>query len=947
MTQLPIFSRSLRHAQPITSPVLLLLVLIFWVGTQGLLANLAFSASLQTEETALAPVPVITTVNNLATTTNNDTNLEDVKRIGRESSRHLRHASTNLATDNEIAKVPQPQLDVFRNRIGPIFQRACLECHGPDSQEGNVRVDTLDPNLHIGNDVDWWTEIFAVVSKGEMPPPDSNDLSDEERLQIVEWLSAELQAASMVRRQTTLHSPFRRLTRYEYNYAMQDLLGLPWDFAKDLPPEAHSEDGFQNSSELLHMSVTQFETYYRLARAALGRAVSLGPQPQPLYWGISMTEASRLEWPKQQEQIDKLQSAFLENPGKLREELNRLEENFHQEHSRSYYRNLSNGRTALAQWEYYGAVYANTPSPARVSLPKAIDHVAILPAGQWLNLELGDQLPDEGTLRVRVRASQTKINDSRSPSLQLHFGWQASNEGRALLRVSDQDTVITAVPGSPKFYQWDIPLGEIYPRNSSRNVTAMGDLPSPSEYIRLVNSSASPDEILVDYVDVVAPVYDQWPTPSHQRIFFESANSANENVYAKEIFTSFMTKAWRRTVHPREIDQKLSLFESIRRECDSFEEAIVEVLASVLSSPNFLYIVQENSSVAGSETGNEVKDARPQLSAFELASRLSMFLWCSAPDDELLRLAASNELLDPQVLAKQATRMLDDPRSKRFSKHFVQQWLNLELLDYLNLDEHLPGFDPLLKEAMQAEPIALFNEMMHQNESVLDLVHADYTMANERLARHYGLANVYGNHFRRVPLDGNFRHGGLLTQPGLLAMNSDYPDSHPLKRGKWLLISLLNDPPPPPPPAVPQIDLANPEIAKMTLKERIEDHRNHAACISCHVKIDPWGIAFENYDAIGRWRDEVNGKPVDASSELFNKQTLDGMAGLKRFLLENRQDQLVRALVHKVATYALGRTITFSDRADLDIITSQVRRDGDGLRTLLIAVVTSDLFRSK
>ena len=178
-------------------------------------------------------------------------------------------------------------------------------------------------------------------------------------------------------------------------------------------------------------------------------------------------------------------------------------------------------------------------------------------------------------------------------------------------------------------------------------------------------------------------------------------------------------------------------------------------------------------------------------------------------------------------------------------------------------------------------------------------------------------------------------------------MNSDGKDSHPLKRGIWMLESLLNDPPPPPPPAVPEIDLADPKIAKLTLKERIENHRNHAACMSCHAKIDPWGIAFENYDAIGRWRDQVKGKPVDASSLLFNRQKLDGMDGLKRYLLANRQDQFARAMVHKLTTYALGRPLTFGDRSGIDQITADLRKQGDGLATMVTLIVTSELFRSK
>jgi mono/diheme cytochrome c family protein len=847
--------------------------------------------------------------------------------------------------------------DEYQDSIAPILREACSDCHGPTLQEGNVRVDTLDPNLRTGKDVTWWTEVYAVISKGEMPPPDSSELADADRKRVVEWLSNELHAASIARRQSASHTAFRRLTRYEYNYALQDLLGLPWNFAKDLPPEAHSEDGFQNSSELLHMSVSQFETYHRSARLALARAVTLGEQPPTLVWGVSMKDASRLDWKHQDASIAEANEKFKDQPEALQSELQRLEGEFKKEHKRAYFRNLTNGRTAPATWEYYEAKYAHSPSNEPIEIPESIDHVAVLPAGQWLNIELGNQLPDEGTLRVRVRAYRASDDATTSatdrspvlqpPSLQLHFGWQASNEGRALLRVSQQDTLIASSEDDPQFYQWDVPLGEIYPRNSVRKTSPMGDLPSPSEYIRLVNSSASPGDIVIDFVEVHAPLFDQWPSASHRRLFFHSEVASNEHAYVREVLSRFMTRAWRRPPSSQELDQKMELFQRIRSECDHLEEATLEVMATVLSSPNFLYIVQEGTSSEATKDQLAETSDRPRLSPYELATRLSTFLWCSIPDDELLLLASEGRLMEETVLQDQVERMLTDARSQRFAEQFVVQWLNMELLEFLNFNQHVPGFDPLLKEAMQREPVALFEEVLKNNESVLHFIHADYAMVNERLARHYGMEGVYGNHFRRVAWDRDWSRGGLLTQAGLLAMNSDYPDSHPLKRGKWLLVSLLNDPPPPPPPAVPQIDLANPEIAKMTLKERIEDHRNHAACMSCHVKIDPWGIAFENYDALGRWRDQIQGKPVDASSELFNKQTLDGMVGLKRFILENRQDQFVNAMVHKVATYGLGRPLRFSDRADLDFITKQVREQGDGLRTLLRAVATSELFRSK
>ena len=546
-------------------------------------------------------------------------------------------------------------------------------------------------------------------------------------------------------------------------------------------------------------------------------------------------------------------------------------------------------------------------------------------------------------MRVRVRASRAPGKVTGTPSLQLEFGWQASNEGRARMRVSTADTPIKASHDAPEIYQWEFPLGEIYPRNSVRNVTKLGAMPNPSEYIRLGNSSVSQGAIQIDCVEISTPVYEVWPPKSHTRIFFDSKNRANENIYAREVIENFMRRAWRRDVTRAEVDQKIKLYKVIRPECGNLEEAVVEVLAAVLSSPNLLYLVR-------TDVKQEAQQAAKtqMLSEHELATRLSMFLWCSTPDAELLKLAASGKLSDPGVLAEQVKRLLADDRLRRFSKHFVRQWLDMQLLDFLSVDRKIhPQFDPALKEAMQREPIAFFQEVLQENGSILSFIDADYTMVNERLARHYGIDGVLGNHFRRVNLDVKQKRGGLLTQAGLLAMNSAGADSHPLKRGIWLLESLLNDPPPPPPPAVPEIDLADPEIAKLTLKERIEDHRNHAACMSCHAKIDPWGIAFENYDALGRWRNEVKGKPVDATSLLFNKQKLDGMKGLKQFLLENRQDQFSRAMVYKMVTYALGRPLTFGDYASVNRIAAELRKQEDGLATMVELIVTSELFQSK
>lgn len=694
-------------------------------------------------------------------------------------------------------QIPTADLETFENAIQPILADACIQCHGEELQEGNIQIDSLDPDLLNGPDVDWWLEILAVLNNGEMPPPDEIEFADEDRIKVVQWLSNELQVASAVRRDRGAHSSFRRMTRYEFNYALQDILGLPWNFAKDLSPDPSSEDGFQNSSEMLHMSVMQLETYHRLARQALQRATVRGEQPPVLYWGVSMEDAAAREWPKQAEQIEKIKEQFKDDPAMQQQELTRLEESFSKPPGNTYYKDLSTGRTTAATWEYYGAKYAFAFQNTRPAIPESFDHVAVIPAGRNRNLivELGDKIPDEGIMRVRVRASRTAGNEARIPSLQLEFAWRASNEGRAIIRVSSEDTSITASPDNPQIYQWDIPLGEIYPRNSVRKNSKMGDMPSPSEYIRLVNSSASDGDIQIDYVEVAAPVNDQWPPKSHRRIFIDSPNKDNEVAYARDILTPFMSKAWRRSVTKTEVDAKIRLFELMRKNCDSFEQAMIEVLATVLASPNLLYVVREQ----GTESPVTIAGF-DRLSSHELATRLSLFLWCSVPNSELLQLADSGQLNDQKILISQVNRMLKDARARRFSSQFVHQWLDMQLLEFLNIEQNFRGFDPLLKEAMQKEPIEFFHEVLANDDSVLKFIQSDYTMVNERLANHYGLQNVHGNHFRRVELEPQHRRGGLLTQAGLLAMNSDGTDSHPLKRGIWLLESILNDPPPPPPP---------------------------------------------------------------------------------------------------------------------------------------------------
>jgi mono/diheme cytochrome c family protein len=817
----------------------------------------------------------------------------------------------------------------FRRDVEPVLQAACLECHGPDASEGNFRVDTIDPDLIHGEDLEWWRDVFAVLTKEEMPPVDADPLADADRVRVVNWLARELQQASRAQRAAGGRSSLRRMTRYEFGYALQDLLELPFDFARDLPPDAVQTDGFENGADTLQVSVGQFMAFHEAARAAFARATVRGEQPPPRYWSITMEQGAAGVWPDEP----------TPTPAK---------------HPRPYYKQRSTGQTAVIQWAYPEAKYAWLPADSPTDLPADSDVVGVIPPQQRLTVELGDRVPDAGQIEIRVRVSRPDDASGPPPSLQLEFGWQASNDSQASVRISPHDERVEAPSSAPQTVTWRVHASEILPRNMVRGINKLGDLPNPSEFLRLVNSSVSTGDIEVHAVEVAGPLYDTWPPASHTQLLGSqdlAALTADEALpVVRARLRRFMERAWRRPVTPDEVDRKVALFTTVRATADDLQEAVVETLAAVIASPNFLYLTGPEHVLTGPE---HVVDAGSHVEAqalepAELATRLAMLLWCSLPDEPLRVAAAEGALAEPGAVAEQARRLLADPRSHRFCEQFTRQWLDLDRLAYLEVDRKVyPAFDPSLVEAMRSEPATLFAEMLREDRSVGDLLDADYVMVNERLARHYGIGGVDGNAFREVALEGDQRRGGLLTQAGLLAMNADGVDSHPLKRGVWLLERLLDDPPPPPPPAVPRIDLADPEIAKLTLKERLLDHRNQAACRSCHERIDPWGIALENYDAIGGWRTEMAGKPVDATSKLFNGDTLEGVVGLKTYLREHRADQFRRAMVHKLARYALGRPLTFADHDQVEAIAARLDERGDGLATMIQVLVESDLFRSR
>ena len=839
--------------------------------------------------------------------------LDEARTAGRAKSQFLKE--TKKQNEASLA-VPSPNLEHFRKIIAPVLVRKCVTCHGPDSTMANLRIDRLNPDLPAGPDIDRWRGIYKVLSNGEMPPEDEAEyrLTDGERSNIVDWLSEEMRKASLVRRNRAEHSSFRRMTKYEYNYALQDLLGLQYPIANNLPPETASEDGFKNSSDLLQMSAMQFEAYRELGMKALRQVTASGERPLPVTYIISM----------QAEMVKALDDKSKQSK--------KTDEN----------RPLDRNRPHLLDRTTGGGIpFTNinaVPKPAEFAGHNldVSPVVFVLPRSNELKINLDRFLPDEGMMRVRIRAGRTTMDPNEYAGLRLIFSAHTSNNANFSQVVSRRDLPVTASADRPEFIEFDIPLSETQ-RNPFRKLETT--FPRRDEFLHIRNESnarggKAPLQVAIDYIEVSAPHYDQWPPQSHVNIFIASESEGDEQIYGKEVLTRFMERAWRRPVAAEEIAPFLALFSKYRSDFATFEDAMLEVLATALATPEFLYLTQRSS---GDGTLGQVT-----ISESELASRLSFFLWSSVPDKELLQLVREGKLKDTAVINQQVDRMLADPRAQRFSQHFVEQWLGLDGMESVT---HVK--DNALREAMRQEPIAFFEEVLRSNNSVMDFLHSDYVVVDERMAQQYGLRGVVGLHFRKVPIAVQTQRGGVLTCAAILTMNSDGSDSHPLKRGVWLLERILQDPPPPPPADVPKVDLTDPRILEMTLKERIADHRNKPACVSCHSRIDPWGIAFENFDALGNWRISIKNKPVDANSALFNKQELAGVIGLKRYLLADRQDQFARAMVHKMLAYALGRPLTFGDHADVDELTAQFRKKGDRLADLIQLIVNSNLFNSK
>lgn len=779
----------------------------------------------------------------------------------------------------------------------------CIRCHGPEKEKGDLRIDELSRDFKLGVDSQHWAEVMEQVNSGEMPPKKDKEKkpTQEEIAAFVTNLDAQLKqgrAARMAARPAVAHY---RLSRKEYQNTVYDLLGVRYDPAK--PGELNEDTrwhGFERIGSELSLSPSHVDRYYRAAETVLDRA-------------------------------------FPTETGETRKV-----------------------RKTAAELHYSG----NKDAQA------ALDRFGIKRPLRWLLYPgtvqnalssnfMGKTGPEHsGLYRLRIRAS-----GSRPPGGQpahLSIGKRTGEETVDSLLDFD----ITAPEDKPQVYEAELFLEmpatldfcvvstDVVDR---RQGAAFRNALSGSSYLfthssetMLLNPNAPQmfdgngngifSTVLLDWVEWEGPIVTD--AEKSRRDGIVPADDATPEVVA-DTLQKFAERAWRRPVRKEELEEYLKTYRTEREAGEKTADAYREALMGVLTSRHFIYLVE------GDPTPRE------RVTDFELASRLSYLLWSSMPDDGLIA-ASKGAALNGDALKKQVDRMLVDAKSQRFIDDFVRQWLQLHRVGMFPPDKKLyPTYDAWLETSMRNEVIEYFRELFAKNLPVDALVDSNWTMANARLCDFYKLPEPKAGGFQRVSLKPEDHRGGLLTMGAVLGLTSDGTRHRPVHRGVWLSEVVLGKTPPPPPANVPAIEPPTNATPKATLRAKLEAHRENANCAACHSKIDPLGLAWDNYDAIGQWRTHEKVLAGTGADPLINPAGAmpDGRAfrdsvEFKQRLLEDR-DKLARAFIEHLCTYALRRAIAFDDQDDLNAIQAEAKKSNYQIKDIVRAVATSDLIKKR
>lgn len=836
----------------------------------------------------------------------------------------------------------------LNDRVRPFFTKYCVDCHGVDKQKADLRLDLLDPDVVGGTDTDMWQEVLDRINVSDMPPKGAaKQPSREERRSNVDVITASLRKAMEAKRSTGGQNVLRRLTAYEYNNTLRDLLHLDLQYATDLPPEGAAQEGFKNNSSVLGTSALHIEYFERIARAALGKII-LTPEQQPTPYFVRVEP--ELAFAKETDsRTDTKKAKKQRKPKGIGYTINQKDHFIPGSGARAALFRLDHGEPADD-----GILLAGNRPSDKVNDPFAAD---VKRGGAQGDGRSGYQpefrvemyeVPHDVPVLVRIRCAAVPGANDSFPRLSFELGSFRGNG------VSDQKEAanIEIKWTDLKTYEFVV-QGDNFPFQSNK--------PSRPSYFRIFNdfrrgtSQLTYDELpklKIDWVEITSHHYEQWPSLQKQAILFESKNRNDEDLYVREVLERFMPRAYRRPVTTAEVDRKLSLFQRLRHQEPSFESTLISTLTSVLCSPHFLLI----SEPAEKSIEEAVQVSRRRLNDYELASRLSYFLWSSMPDDILFDLASKQKLNQPDVLLAQTRRMIADPKSIGFSQNFTSQWLDLAGIRRLAVNPEYFVFEEKTKDLFEKESIQFVDHVLKSNLSITNFIESDFAMLNPALARHYRIPDVSGG-FGVRDVNASHHRGGLMTQASMLFGNSTGAETHPIKRGVWVLERMLDDPPPPPPPNVP--DLPEPEAqdeTSLSLKERLVAHAQAEGCRHCHSKIDPWGVPFENYNALGQWREGTRdplvqrlhqNMTIDPVTQLNNGTTIRNLGDLKNYMLTQKRSQFRRAIVNKVMAYALGRYLEFADRESIDTICTSVEAGQDSLQTMIEQIVLSEPFMTK
>jgi hypothetical protein len=802
----------------------------------------------------------------------------------------------NAAAPSKESRAPSPD-------AGAVINKYCTSCHSERLRTGGVVLQGADP-ANPGANAELWERVVAKLRAGSMPPPGSPRPDAAVYDAIAGRLEADLDRAWAAHPNPGRINAVHRLNRTEYKNAVRDLFSLDVDVATLLPGDETADGSFDNFADVLTISTAHLERYLSVARQVTRQAIGLPPA----------------------------------SPG-----LQRFEIPLHVVQDERQSEDLPFGSRGGIAIPYHFPV--NGEYLIKIRLRRQYqDYIMGMGWPQQIDVRLDGRLVKRFTVGGDApgRPAAASYAGDGEPGFAGAPEWEAFMQvtGDAGLQVRIPIEAGSRTVGVSFVRQLFEPEGLPQPLQRGRVLT--------NDQIYMENASIGSVQIGGPFT-MTGTVKD---TASRRAIFTCQPASPSDQKCATSILSRAARLAYRRPVAPADVQPLLAFFDAGVRDGGTFDTGIQFALERMLVDPDFLLRVYLEPAATPTLKGsaNTTPAGAYRLSDIELASRLSFFLWSSIPDDRLIDLAARGELSKPQVVEQQVRRMLADPKAVDALVHdFAAQWLNLRRLSEVVVHpDFYPNFDESLLNGFREETELFVGSTLREDRSVLDLLRADYTFVNERVARHYGIPGVYGSRFRRVSLPNPAQRGGLLAQGSILATTS-YPErTSPVLRGKYLLDNIFGLPVPPPPPGVnTTLPDAKPGATPPTIRERLAQHRNNAVCSSCHSAIDPPGFALEQFDAIGGWRtiDEA-GRPVDAVGTLVNGQTLEGLSGLRAYLLE-RPDRFPQTVTEKLLAYAIGRRLEYYDRPAVRQIVRDAAASDFRWSSIVLGIVKSPAFQMR